>query len=94
MDGVWSVELGQEKFYGVLLPREMGFGIKIIEALGLQVLSPKARDMGVREVVIEGDCMALLSKLKNKMKLHLNVGVIVDGVFLLSNNFDLFTFHL
>ena len=46
----------------------------------------------MRQVIFEGDCLALIMKLRKKERLVVDVGLLVDDILKLTSNFDFCAF--
>ena len=51
-----------------------------------------AQQQGLQQVIIEGDCLALIMKLRKKQRPTGNVGRLVDDILKLSSNFNFCAF--
>lgn len=69
-------------------------GPELEEAAACLLGVKNAKQLGVQRVIIEGDCLALINKLKTRVKTKNVVGLIVEEIRAITCHFDFFAFSL
>lgn len=67
-------------------------GPELEEARACRFALQEALKLGIRNVIVEGDCQALISKLQKKNLIASDVGILIFDIFELCSSFDFCAF--